>query len=202
MTPRTPDPGSPWHRLCPTAWPREWLDPSGELPPGFTRAADPLEADLITGRASEAAFLAATGRAPAGPEPVPTADRRKPSPVVEKVLGYRQFFDALPDLDPRLSPGAVALWCWLWTCTAKGQARCSVRALARRFGAGHSTIVKRLRELRAAGLIWEVQRGRTGKTCTVLLVRPTSRRGRAHPADRTGGDRSQDGNGSVPISGP
>lgn len=176
MTTRTPAPGTPWARLCPDAWPREWLDAAGELPPGFTRPADPFEADLITGRLTEAGFVAATGRPPAGPAPTAPAGRRKQSPVVEKLLGYRRFFDALPNLDPRLSPGAVALWCWLWTCERKGQARCSVRALARRFGAGFSTVVKRLRELRAAGLVRVVERGRTGKTCTVVLVRPTRSR--------------------------
>jgi hypothetical protein len=49
MTDRRPEPGSPWARHYPDAWPREWLDRSGELPTGFTRAADPREADLITG---------------------------------------------------------------------------------------------------------------------------------------------------------
>ena len=45
MMDRRPEPGSPWARLCPDAWPREWLDERRELPPGFTRAADPLEAE-------------------------------------------------------------------------------------------------------------------------------------------------------------
>ena len=91
MTERRPEPGSPWARHCPDAWPREWLDERRELPPGFTRPADPHEADLITGRVTEAAFLAATGRG-ARTEPSPSSrstptGKRKPNAVVAKVLG-------------------------------------------------------------------------------------------------------------------
>src|SRR5687768_13139867 len=59
VTHPTPEPGSPWARYCPDAWPREWLGPAGELPPGFSRPAEPLEADLITRRLTEAGFLTA-----------------------------------------------------------------------------------------------------------------------------------------------
>lgn len=163
--------------MCPDAWPREWLDANGALPTGFTRAADPLEADLITGRVTEAAFLAATGDAP-----VRRRDQtRKPNPVVAKALGYRRFFDGLPGLAPRLSPGAVALWCWLWTCERKRRSRCSVRKLATRFGSGLTTIVNRLKELREAGFIRVVRRGRTGRACTVVRIRANPER-RADPA--------------------
>ncbi|VTR91690.1 : HTH_36 [Gemmata massiliana] len=176
MSARRPEPGSPWAKHCPDAWPREWLDASGALPTGFTRAADPLEADLITGRMTEAAFLAVIG-APPVRAPAQRRDRtRKPNPVVAKVLGYRRFFDGLPGLAPRLSPGAVALWCWLWTCERKGRSRYSVRKLATRFGAGLTTIVNRLKELREAGFIRVVRRGRTGQTCTVVRIRATPKR--------------------------
>jgi hypothetical protein len=136
MNDRQPEPGSPWARHCPDAWPREWLDERGELPPGFSRAADPREADLIIGRVTEVAFLHAATlshrtvrprtKAPSSP-PHPPRSRRKGNPVVAKLLGSRRFFDALPNLEPRLSPGAVAVWCWLWTCAKKGRARCSAR---------------------------------------------------------------------------
>ncbi|WP_414737990.1 helix-turn-helix domain-containing protein [Gemmata algarum] len=170
MTDRRPEPGSPWARHCPDAWPREWLDARGELPAGFSRAADPLEADLITGRLTERAFLASNRHRHAHANPKPRSDR-KPNPVVAKLLGYRRFFDRLPDLNPRLSPGAVALWCWLWTCERKGHAHCSVRKLAKRFGSGQGTTVGRLRELREAGFVSVTRRGCTGRTCTVVRVR-------------------------------
>jgi hypothetical protein len=53
---------------------------------------------LITDRITEAAFLSATGRC--GTQPArahaPRPDtKRKPSPVVRKLLGYREFFGAL-----------------------------------------------------------------------------------------------------------
>ena len=159
MTTRTPEPGSPWAKHCPDAWPREWLDASRQLPPGFTRPADPLEADLITGRIAEAAFLAATGRLDPRPGSTPSPrPRGKPSPVVAKLTGYRRFFETLPTLDPRLSPGAVALWCWLWTCQRKGLARCSVRKLAKRFGSGTATTLRRLKELRESGFVRVVRK--------------------------------------------
>src|SRR6185312_10387626 len=123
MTGRSPEPDSPWARHCPDAWPREWLDGAGALPAGFTRPAGPHEADLITGRITEAAFLAATGRHSVKPLPRPKG-KRKSSPVVAKILGYRRFFETFPFLNPRLSAGAAAVWCWLWTCERKGHARC------------------------------------------------------------------------------
>ena len=185
MNDRRPEPGSPWAKHCPDAWPREWLDGTRELPPDFTRPADPPEADLITGRTTEAGFLLASGRNSPVRAPAPRRDgKRKPNPVVEKVLGYRRFFDALAALNPRLSPGAVALWCWLWTCERKGLSRYSVRKLAKRFGSGLTTTVSRLKELREAGFIKIVRRGRTGRTCTVARIRPTPKR-RADPPDPT-----------------
>ena len=170
---RTPVPGSPWSKHCPDAWPREWLDASRELPPGFARPADPIEADLITGRLTEAAFLHMTGRGVIRPKSASSRSEGKPNPVVAKVLGYHRFFKHLADIEPRLSPGAVAIWCWLWTCERKGLTRCSVRALAKRFGIGKSTAAKRLTELTEAGFVRTVRRGRTGSTCTVVRVRPT-----------------------------
>ena len=155
-------------------------------PMGFTRPADPNEADLITGRVTEAAFLAASNRR-ARPALAPAKrheGKRQPNPVVAKVLGYRQFFDGLPALDPRLSAGAVAIWCWLWTCERKGLARYSVRKVARRFGSGLTTAQGRLNELREGGFIKTVRRGRTGKSCTVVRIWPTPKR-RVEPTGST-----------------
>jgi hypothetical protein len=171
MNQRRPEPGSPWARHCPDAWPREWLDERRELPPGFTRAADPHEADLIIGRTTEAAFLVTADRRTPTPRPDP---KRKLSPVVRKLLGYREFFDALANLDPRLSPGAVALWCWLWTCEGKGEARCSVRKLAKRFRVHCSTASRWLAELGAAGFVLVVRRGRAGLSPSVVRVRASA----------------------------
>jgi len=174
VTPRSPEPGSPWARLCPDAWPREWLDPAGELPEGFSRPATLAEADLITGRVTEAGFVAASGGRTARPAAPPTArSGRKPNPVVRKLLGYRSFLDGLPTLNPRLSTGAVAVWVWLWTCERKGHARCTVRRLAKRFGVVSSTAGRWLGELRAAGFVRVVRRGRQGKSASVVRVRPT-----------------------------
>ena len=186
-----PEPGSPWARLCPDAWPREWLDASGKLPPGFARPADPREADLITGRVTETAFLAATGRrcgvrpgvSRSSSAPSGTTARRKPNPVVVKVLGYRRFFDNLSELVPPLSAGAVAVWSWLWTCAKKGRARCSARKLARRFGVTKSTAARWLAELTAAGFVLVEERGRTGQSPSLVLVRASaSQTHRSRPA--------------------
>lgn len=109
-----------------------------------------------------------------GRAPLPrSSGKGRVNPVVRKVTGYRRFFDALPTLDPMPSPGAVAIWCWLWTCERKGRARCSVRKLAERFGAGRDTIRRRLAELVSARLIRRVRRGRFGKCASVYRVRPT-----------------------------
>jgi hypothetical protein len=96
--------------------------------------------------------------------------------VVAKLTGYRRFFEMLPTLDPRLSPGAVALWCWLWTSERKGLARCSVRKLANRFGGNLTSTVNRMKELREAGFIRVVRQGKSGQTCTVVRIRPTPKR--------------------------
>lgn len=168
MSERRPEPGSAWARHCPDAWPREWLDRSGELPPGFTRAADPREADLITGRASEAEFVRATGRT--APKSAKVSQQKKTNPVVRKVLGYRRFFDALPTLPKRLSPGAVVVWNWLWTCERDGSARCSVRKLAARFKCSTGTASRWLTELRAARFVRVKLKGRAARHASILRV--------------------------------
>lgn len=168
MNEHRPEPGSAWARHCPDAWPREWLDSSGELPPGFSRAADPREADLITGRTSEAEFVRATGRA--APKVAEVGQQKKGNPVVQKLMGYRRFFDALPALPVRLSPGAVAVLCWLWTCEREGLARCSVRKLAARFGCSSSTASRWLGELRAARFVLVKRKGRAARHASVLRV--------------------------------
>ena len=184
MTDRRPEPGSAWARHCPDAWPREWLDRRGELPPGFTRAAEPHEADLITGRITEAAYLRASGRSrrtdrpraktPSSPPAAGSRRRGKGNPVVVKLIGYRRFFNALPSLEPRLSPGSVAVWCWLWTCAKKGRARCSVRKLAKRFCVAKSTAGRWLAGLTAAGFVQIEERGRTGRSASLVRVRAGS----------------------------
>jgi hypothetical protein len=180
MTDRRPEPGSPWARYCADAWPREWLARSGgQLPPGFTRAAEPVEADLIVGRITEVAYLLDTGlqkctqmnTLPGATETSSPPPRRR-NPVVLKVLGYREFFDRLPDLVRSLSPGAIALWCWLWTCERKGLARCSVRRLGRRFNVSPSTAGRWLGELIKARFVRVVRRGTTNRSATVVRIRP------------------------------
>jgi hypothetical protein len=168
MNERRPEPNSAWARYCPDAWPREWLDSSGELPPGFTRAADPREADLITGRASEAEFVRTTERAaPAVPK---AGEQNRANPVVQKLMGYRRFLDTLPVLAEPLSPGAVSVWCWLWTCEREGMARCSVRKLAARFRCSTSTASRWLTELRAARFVRVKRKGRAAQYASVLRV--------------------------------
>jgi hypothetical protein len=180
MNERRPESNSAWARYCPDAWPREWLDSSGELPEGFSRAADPREADLITGRTSEAEFVCATGRA--APKVAKVGQQNKANPVVQKVVGYRRFFDALPILATPLSPGAVSLWCWLWTCERDGLARCSVRKLATRFRCSSSTASRWLSELRSAWLMSVKRKGRTGRHASVLRVYPRPFRPRSASA--------------------
>jgi hypothetical protein len=186
MNERRPAPGSAWALHCPDAWPREWLDSSGTLPPGFTRPAEPLEADLITGRITESIFKRIGTRdifqfvSGFGSANVTVRSRKqKRNPVVAKLLGYRRFLDALPDLDQRLSPGAVSVWCWLWTCERNGTARCSVRRLAHRFRVASSTATRWLTELRAARLVRVVRRGIAGQSASVVQIRT-----RVPPAER------------------
>jgi hypothetical protein len=95
------------------------------------------------------------------------------NPVVRKVLGYSRFFAVLPALEPRLSAGAVAVWCWLWTCERKGFARVTVRRLASRFRVGQGTAARWLAELDSAGLMRVVRRGRPNRSASVVRVRCT-----------------------------
>lgn len=171
MTER-PVPGSPWDRYCRDAWPREWLDASGELPSGFVRAAEPIEADLICGRIDEAVFARQSGRAAPPSRPPGRLKKRRP-PVVEKIFAANLFGRGLVKLEPRLSSLAVAVWFWLWICEQKGLARCSVAKLADRFGVSRSTVQRRLAELRARGFIRLVRRGKSGRSPSVYRVRPS-----------------------------
>ena len=173
-----PEPGSAWARNCPEAFPREWLAGSTSLPEGFARIATGKEADLICGRITEDAFL---GRKPAPP---PKKGKKTVNPVVRKVKGYRIFFEGLEAREPRLSPLAVAVWCWLWTCESEGEARTTERPLEKRFGSTRKTIRSRLRELEAAGYLELRSRGRMGRTPTVYRVR-------FRPAERGRGDSSR-----------
>jgi DNA-binding transcriptional ArsR family regulator len=95
----------------------------------------------------------------------------KRNALVERVRGYRQFFEAVAALDPPLSPGAVAVWCWLWTCTRKGQAKYTVRRLAERFGVVPSTVSRWVGELTNAGFVETVRRGKPGRSATIVRVR-------------------------------
>ena len=192
--PDRPEPDSPWARYCPEAWPREWLV-RGRMPDGFTRPATPDEADLIVGRINERLFLWRTGRLT-----VPSPDARtdteaasgrtrdrgrqsakrgrtaKRNALVNKTLGYRQFFNAVAALDEPLSVGAIVVWCWLWTCERKGRARLSVRRLAQRFGVNKSSTQRWVDELEHAGLIQVIRRGRHGRSATVVAVYYSPRR--------------------------
>lgn len=182
MTDRRPEPGSPWAKHCPDAFPREWVT-GGKLPDGFTRAASTYEADLITGRTGEAEFLRRTGKAgPPSPAAAPGTTqgkgrrKGKPSPVVKKLFGWNRFLDGLRDRDPKLHPLAVAVWCWLWRCAKDGLARATERKLAERFGVGRATIRARVRELLDAGFLAVVQVGRRDHSPTVYRVRPTPKK--------------------------
>jgi len=112
------------------------------------------------------------------PSPTPRPrdrGKRKLNPVVRKVRGYAAFFGRLDSREPRLSSGAVALWCWLWTCERKGHARCTARRLAERFGVAPSTSKRWLAELRTAGFVQTVRRGTPGRSASLVRVRPTPR---------------------------
>ena len=173
MTDRRPAPGSAWATHCPDACPREWIQ-SGKLPDGFTRPASPLEADLICDRMTEAAFLAKTGQSvpPSNSlsKPAKTSTKRKPNPVVVKLLGWNRFLDNLTNLEPRLTPLAVAVWCWLWRCEKEGLARTSERKLAERLGVGRTAIRSRLRELEDTGFLELIRRGKHNHCATVFRV--------------------------------
>ena len=175
MTDRRPEPGSPWERHCPDAFPREWVT-GGTLPAGFTRPASTYEADLIAGKMTEAEFLRRTGKAgtpsPAAPGKGQRKGKRKPSPVVRKLKGWNRFFDESQFHEPRLTPLAVALWCWLWRCEQKGVAKTSERMLAKRFGAGRTSIRTKLRELEHAGFLELKHRGMRDHSATIFWVRP------------------------------
>ncbi len=177
MTARTPEPGSAWQRQCPEACPREWIE-NGKLPEGFTRPATPLEADLIHGRIAEAAFIAKT-RGTLMPPSASSAQQRKRNrnPVVTKLAGWNRFLDGLIQLEPRLSPVAVALWNWLYRCEKNGCAKTSERKLAERFGVGRTSVRSKLRELEAAGFLEVIQKGMRNHSCTVYRVMAYPRRG-------------------------
>jgi DNA-binding transcriptional ArsR family regulator len=95
----------------------------------------------------------------------------KRNALVRRVVGYRRFFDAVAQLKPPLSAGAIAAWCWLWSCERKGRARLSVRRLAKRFSASKSSAQRWLAELERAGLIRIIRSGRYGHSATVAAVR-------------------------------
>ena len=100
----------------------------------------------------------------------------KRNALVRRVLGYRQFFNAVAALDEPLSVGAIVVWCWLWTCKRKGRARLSVRRLAQRFGVNKSSTQRWVDELEHAGLIQVIRRGRHGRSATVVAVYYSPRR--------------------------
>ena len=183
MTDRRPEPGSPWAKHCPDAFPREWLT-GGKLPAGFARPATAYEADLITGRIKEAEFLRRTRKAgtrsPAAPGSKPGRGKgrgkRKPSPVVRKVFGWNKFLDGLADREPRLHPLAVAVWCWLWKCEKDGLARATERKLAERFGVARKTVRRHLRTLTEVGFLAVVEVGRRDHSPTVYRVRPVPKK--------------------------
>lgn len=180
---RHPEPGSPWARHCPDAYPREWMA-DGTLPAGF-RPATTYEADLITGRTGEREYLRRTGKpATRPPAPSKTGRKRKPSPVVRKIAGLNRFLDGLVKHQPRLHPLAVAVWCWLWKCERDGVARTSERKLAERFGVARDTIRRRLHELTAAGFLRLVKCGVHGRSATVYRVLPVAKRPKGQATDR------------------
>ena len=123
---------------------------------------------------------------PSPPRPLGTRGKRKPNPVVVKIRGYSRFFEALTTLTPRLSPGSVAVWCWLWTCERDGTALTSSRRLAERFRVSRATASRWLGELVQAGLVEYARRGRTGTSPSVVRVKlpapgPSRRRSASAP---------------------
>jgi hypothetical protein len=190
MTTRRPEPGSAWARHCADAWPRCWLDESRTLPEGFTRPATPDESDLITGRIGEAEFLRRTGKpgAPSSPSSKPAGKTRRGkgelSLVVRKLFGWNRFLDGLKDREPKLTPLAVALWCWLWRCAKDGHARATENRLGLRFGVCRNTIRKKLRELEQAGFLSTIRKGKKLRSPTVYRVRPMPRTGSKSEHDR------------------
>lgn len=181
---RRPEPGSPWARHCPHAFPREWVT-GGSLSAGFARPATGDEADLITGRMPEAEFRRRTGKtgppSPRVPTTGKTRGKGKPSPVVRKLFGWNRFLDGLRDREPKLHPLAVAIWAWLWRCERDGRARASERRLAERFGVGRGSIRARVRELLDGGFLSVVRWGVHGRSPTVYRVRPTPRKPTSTP---------------------
>jgi hypothetical protein len=99
----------------------------------------------------------------------------KRNALVRRVLGYRQFFNAAAALDEPLSVGAVAVWCWLWTCERKGCAKLTTRKLAQRFGVNQSTATRWTVELARVGFIKLVRRGRPNRSATIVRVRYSPR---------------------------
>ncbi len=177
MRPERPEPGSTWQRHCPHAWPRPWLE-NGKKPDGFTRVATPEEFDLIAGRIGEAEFLGKTRRRrPSSSPPQSPRSKRKPTPVVLKLFGWNQFFDSSGELEPRLPPLAVAVWCWLQLRTREGLATTSERQLEARFGVTRKTLRTSLRALEAVGYLELRTRGRWNQSPTVYSVRSAPRSG-------------------------
>ena len=131
-------------------------------------------------QAERAAARQAAARQAARPTPAAKPKHRtrsaKRNALVRRVLGYRQFFNAVAALDEPLSVGAIVVWCWLWTCKRKGRARLSVRRLAQRFGVNKSSTQRWVDELEHAGLIQVIRRGRHGRSATVVAVYYSPRR--------------------------
>jgi Bacterial regulatory proteins, gntR family len=153
MSNRRPEPGSAWGRCCPRKIPADWCD--GPLPTGFTFATE-REEQLIFGNITEDEFLS---RNPQQEPPKANNDKesqperkQKRSPAIAKLLGYRSFYDGLPTAPP-LSPLAIAIWNWLWTCAKKKLVLTSERQLEKRFNRTRMTIRKSLRELEQSGML-------------------------------------------------
>jgi hypothetical protein len=143
---------------------------NGVLPPGFGLRGedDPPTATTPPSRACPVVNPGRGARAKGS---------RRPNPVVRRLLGYRKFFAALPSQEPKLSPGAVAVWCLLWTnADRRGRARTSERRLSDRLGMARDTSRARLVELAEAGFIRLVRQGKHGRRATVYHVRATPKR--------------------------
>jgi hypothetical protein len=160
VTTEPPPPGSAWARLCPDAYPAEWVHALGltTLPAGFARFASPEEMAVITGIASPGRPNDPPAKRPGGPvaarRGVPRGADQGRFPVLNAFVD-----EAMADL----SRAAITTWLALSRDTKSGgSGRTGQTDIARRAGTSTRTVHNALRELVKAGLVEVMKRGRPG----------------------------------------